>query len=143
MKAIDPPIIITQVFDQSISDVWDAITQLDAMRQWFFANIPEFKPELNFETRFLITNEGRQFTHVWKIIDVIPFQRITYHWSYPEYSGSAKVTFELNQQDHKTTLTLTNTILNDFPQDIPEFKRESCIGGWNYFIKQQLPLFFR
>jgi len=67
MKATDSPIIVTQTFDQSIQKVWDAITQLDSMRQWFFENIPEFKPELNFETRFLIINEGRQFTHISKI----------------------------------------------------------------------------
>jgi hypothetical protein len=33
---------------------------------------------------------------------------------------------------------LTVEVLEDFPDDIPEFRRESCIGGWNYFINHRL-----
>ena len=143
MKVTDPPVVVTQTFNRSIHDVWNAITQLDPMQQWFFNQIPDFNPILHFETQFVITNEGRQFTHVWKIIEVIPAKRITYHWSYLEYSGSATVNFELQEGDQKTTLTVTNTILEDFPQDIPEFKQESCIGGWTYLIKQQLVSFLK
>ena len=141
MKATDSPVIVSQLFDQSIPEVWHAITQLDAMQQWFFDCIPDFKAGIGFKTQFTITNEGRHFTHLWHIIDVIPLQKITYHWSYIEYPGSGHVIFELNEQDEQTLLTLTNTTLEDFPQDLPEFKRESAIGGWNYFIKQQLPAF--
>jgi len=35
-------------------------------------------------------------------------------------------------------LTLTTQITEDFDDSIPEFKRESCIGGWNYFLKERL-----
>jgi hypothetical protein len=33
---------------------------------------------------------------------------------------------------------LTNIITEDYPSDVPEFKRESCIGGWNYFLGEML-----
>ena len=29
-------------------------------------------------------------------------------------------------------------IVESFPQDIPEFSRMSCLGGWTYFINQSL-----
>lgn len=36
-------IIIEQSYNSSIKNVWDAITKVDQMRQWFFENI-EFRP---------------------------------------------------------------------------------------------------
>jgi len=29
-------------------------------------------------------------------------------------------------------------VLEDFPQDIPEFKRESGLAGWTYLILESL-----
>lgn len=29
-------------------------------------------------------------------------------------------------------------VLESFPQNTPEFKRESCVGRWGYFIKHRL-----
>jgi hypothetical protein len=40
-----------------------------------------------------------------------------------------------------TQFTVTTKVIEDFPNDIPEFARESCIGGWNYFIKERLDKF--
>jgi len=33
---------------------------------------------------------------------------------------------------------LSTEISESFPLDIPEFKRESCVEGWTYFIKKRL-----
>jgi len=38
----------------------------------------------------------------------------------------------------KNTVVLSTEVLEDYPDDIPEFKRESGLGGWNYFIKDRL-----
>jgi hypothetical protein len=40
-----------------------------------------------------------------------------------------------------TKLRLTAQVLEDFPEDIPEFKRESGVEGWTYFIKKSLKEF--
>jgi hypothetical protein len=29
-------------------------------------------------------------------------------------------------------------VVEDFPDDIPEFDRESCQSGWNYLISESL-----
>jgi hypothetical protein len=44
----------------------------------------------------------------------------------------------LTQDNNLTKLTLSVEVQEDFPESIPEFKRESCIGGWNYFINNRL-----
>ena len=63
---------------------------------------------------------------------------IEYNWKYRGYEGDAYVTFKLTPEENATLLKLTNIVVEDFQDDIPEFKRESCIGGWNYFIKERL-----
>ena len=141
MKTTEPPVVVSQSFSHSRETVWKTITQPELMRQWFFDNIPDFKTEVGFETQFLISNEGRNFTHQWKITEVIPQQKIVYSWSYPEYLGHAYVHFELTGHGQETVLTVTNIVTEDFPDHIPEFKWESCQGGWTYFIKEQLPNF--
>jgi hypothetical protein len=35
-------------------------------------------------------------------------------------------------------LRLTHFVEEDFPDDIPEFSRESGLQGWTYFIKEKL-----
>jgi len=138
----DNPIIVEQVFNATPSEVWKAITNVVEMRRWFFDNIPDFKPEIGFETSFNVSNGERNFLHQWKIIDVVPLKRIVYDWTYKEYPSSrGEVKFELQEDNGQTKLTLTNIGLESFPQDLPEFQRESCIGGWNYFINQNLKEF--
>ncbi|MFH1699860.1 MAG: SRPBCC domain-containing protein [Candidatus Zixiibacteriota bacterium] len=138
MKKNDEPIIIEQIFDAAIDKVWGAITEIDQMRQWFFDNIPEFKSELGFKTQFNVVSGERNFLHKWKITEVVPFEKITINWKFDVYPGEAFVIFELSKQNGSTRLTLTNTVIEDFPDDIPEFTRESCIAGWEFFIQNNL-----
>ncbi len=60
------------------------------------------------------------------------------NWRYKEYSGDPFVTFELFENENYVQLRLVAEIIRSFPSDIPEFTRESCIGGWEYFIKSSL-----
>jgi uncharacterized protein YndB with AHSA1/START domain len=138
MKKTDDPIIIEQVFTISKDILWKVITKQEHMIQWFFENISEFKAEIGFQTQFTIENEGRVFPHHWKIIEVIPFEKITYNWKYEGYKGDSNVSFELIDENGGTKLVLTTIILEDFQENIPEFTREACIGGWEYFIQNQL-----
>lgn len=141
MKSTDPPVIVEQTFDSTPEQVWRAITELDQMTQWFFENIPDFKPKLNFETRFIVDSGDRLFPHIWKITEVIPLQKITYNWKYEGYEGDSFVTFQLTETGGKTKIRLTCDVVESFSDAIPEFRRESCIAGWNYFIGRNLTEF--
>ena len=141
MKKTDEPIVVEQTFNASIETVWKAITDIDLMRQWYFENIPSFEPEVGFETQFDVQSESRNFLHLWTVTDVDPPQKIAYRWRYEEYPGDSIVTFQLSEVDGATRLTLTVHVLEDFPDDIPEFRRESCMEGWHYFIGKRLKAF--
>ncbi|MCH7401859.1 SRPBCC domain-containing protein [Belliella kenyensis] len=138
MKKSEQAIVVEQVFDVSVLELWKAITELDQMKKWFFVNIETFEEVLGFETRFVVENKGRIFPHLWKITEVDPFRKITYNWKYEGYKGDSDVTFELFGSGEQSKLTLTHTVLEDFSDEIPEFSRESCEAGWTYFIKQSL-----
>ncbi len=138
MKTTEQPVIVQQLFNTSEETVWAAITELPQMKKWFFENIPDFQTEIGFSTRFVIRNGDRVFPHLWTITEVIPLKKISYEWKYEGYSGDSLVTFELIGQKEKTRLILTHRVLESFPDDIPEFSRKSCIGGWEYFINLRL-----
>ncbi|NOU16606.1 MAG: SRPBCC domain-containing protein [Bacteroidales bacterium] len=138
MNQISKPIVVEQEFNSSVGKVWNAITKLEEMKQWFFDNIPAFEPVVGFETEFSVQSEGRNFQHLWRILEVEPNKKIKYYWRYKEHKGEGFVTFELFESKENTKLRVTNEGLDSFPQDIPEFKRESCQAGWEFFIKERL-----
>ena len=141
MRNIDKPIIVDQTFNTSIDTVWKSITEIDQMRQWYFENIPSFKPEVGFETQFNLQSQERNFLHMWKVTEVVPKKMITYNWKYENYPGNSFVVFELFKENNMTKLRLTHQVLESFPEDIPEFLRESGVEGWTFFIKKSLKEF--
>ena len=143
MKKSDKPVIVEQEFNTSIEDLWTAITHPDHMREWFFENIPAFEAKEGFSTHFNVQTQDRDFLHLWEITELIPGKKIRYNWKYGGYPGDSFVTFELFEREDKTLLRLTHDVTEDFPEDIPEFSRESCLNGWNYFIKESLDSYMK
>lgn len=138
MDERNQPIIVEQSFNTSIEDVWKAITELDQMKQWFFEDIESFRPEVGFETHFNVQSGGRDFMHLWKLTEVVANKKIVYSWKYRDYPGDFIVTFELFEHENQTMLRLTAEVKESFPKGIPEFKRESGVAGWEYFIGKSL-----
>lgn len=138
MKITEPPIIIEEQFDASAEKLWNAITQIDEMKKWFFKNIDHFKPEVGAKSEFMVKSNGRIFTHLWEITEVVPFKKITLNWKYKEYPGDSFVRFEIVDNKTSTKLKLSTIVTSDFPDYIDEFSRESCMAGWIYFISESL-----
>ena len=138
MKKNDDPIIVEQSFDATMETVWSAITEADQMRKWYFDAIPEFQPVVGFQTQFNIKNQERNFLHMWEVTEVNPGKKITYEWKFKGYPGEFFTVFELFPKGGGTKLRLNAVVTEDFPEDIPEFTRESGIAGWKYFILQSL-----
>lgn len=138
MNSFDDPIVITQTFEAPITNVWNALTVHSEMVQWYFSNIPSFDPTEGFETAFTVQTEERVFPHTWKITEVIPMKKIAYEWKFEGYIGSGISIFELSSNENQTILDFTFITTKKFPDNIPEFKRESGVQGWNYFIKERL-----
>ena len=138
MKKSDPVIIVEQVLEAPLADIWTFITEKRHMCQWFFSDIPSFDACKGFQTKFNVTSGKRVFPHVWEILEVIEYKKIVYSWSYDGYKGDSKVYFELFPEGKITRLKVSMEVLENFSDDIPEFRRESCEGGWKYFINDSL-----
>ncbi|MCS7470563.1 SRPBCC domain-containing protein [Stieleria sp. ICT_E10.1] len=132
------PIVVEHSYDVPKSTVWKAITEREQMVNWFFDNLPEFRAEPGFETQFDTDSGRRVFRHLWKITEVIPGQIIVYDWRYEGISGTGKVTFEVFEEGEGSRLRVTNEGIESFPNEMPEFTRESCEDGWTYLLQTSL-----
>lgn len=132
------PIEVEQAYDASVAKVWDAITDQKQMREWYFDAIANFEPVIGFETQFVVNCEGQDFSHHWKVTEVIPLARISYAWRYGGYQGDSVVTWDLAETPSGSKLKLTHLGIETFPQDNPIFSRESGQAGWEYFLRTSL-----
>ena len=132
---------VKQDVSLSKETLWKAITDNSHMRKWYFENIPDFKAELGFKTSFKVYSSGKLFTHIWQITDVQPLKKLSYSWQYKEYQGKATIHFIIEETPNGVQLEVLTENFSSFPKDIAEFKYESCLAGWNYFIKERLPAY--
>ena len=135
------PLIMERTYRAPIEKVWKAITDRDQMKQWYF-EFEEFKPEKGFKGQFRGGDDCVEFLHEIEILECDPPHKLSYSWVYTDYEGYSMLTWELfKEAENKTRLKLTHDGLESFPQDNPNFKRESFNGGWTYFVNEALPKF--
>ena len=142
MLKSDPPIIVEQELQAPVTKIWSALTELKEMKKWYFDILEDFKAEVGFKTNFDITHQGRLFPHYWEVTEVVPEQKIVVRWYFKGYEGSSNVIFEILPGENNNLVRLTAVATEDHPQDIPEFRRESGVGGWNFFVKERLKDYF-
>lgn len=138
MKISDTPIITKFTYNTSVPKLWNAISNHDNMKQWYFEILEDFVAEVGFKTSFQVSVEDRTYTHNWEVTDVIPLEMIQYTWTFDEYDGSSYTRFEISEKDSLVELTLTEVVTKDYPSGIPEFEPESSKAGWQYFLNQRL-----
>ena len=132
------PFIIERTFNVPVEKVWNAISNKDEMKQWYF-DLPEFKAEVGFEFHFSGGHEeGIQYLHLCKVTEVERNKKLTYSWRYDGYEGNAFVTFELFSEGNSTRLKLTHAGLETFPQTIPDLAAKNFAAGWTQIIGTSL-----
>lgn len=135
------PFTIERVYNAPVEKVWKAITDRDQMKEWYF-DIAEFKPEKGFEFQFTGQgHKGEQYLHLCKITDVVPGKKLAYSWTYEGLQGYSVVTFELFDEGPATRLKLTHEGLETFPENNPDFAKESFMEGWTHIIGKSLQEF--
>ena len=134
-------LVIERTYEASIERVWEALTNKDQMKHWYF-EIADFKAEVGFEFQFSAGSEGRTYLHKCKVVEANPITKVAYTWSYDGHVGQSLVTFELFSEDkNKTRLKLTHSDLDTFPQDEPDFSQESFNEGWESILGKSLRKF--
>lgn len=127
------PIIVERIFDAPVSKVWQAITDKNEMKNWYF-DLEEFKAEVGFKFEFSAGEPGKQYLHLCEVTEVIPDKKLTYSWRYDAYPGNSFVTFELLEKGEKTLLKLTHRGVETLAEGGPDFARNNFQTGWNDIV---------
>ena len=134
------PFVIERTYNAPVEKVWQAITDKEQMKQWYF-DMPAFMPEVGAEFSFSGGTEEHSYLHLCKITEVIPYKKLAYSWRYDGYEGNSIVTFELFDEGGITRLRLTHEGLETFPSNNPDFAKENFAQGWTYITGTSLPSF--
>ena len=110
------PIIMERTYQAPVEKVWQAITDKEQMKQWYF-DMPAFQPEVGNEFTFIGENEGTTYIHLCKVTEVIPNKKLSYTWRYEGAEGESHLTFELFEEGEETRVKLTHEGLETFPQN--------------------------
>jgi len=132
-------VVVERTYNAPVKSVWEAITNIEKMQQWYFPMLEEFEPEVGFETRFDVTTPDKVYGHIWKIKEVIPFKKISYEWKFGGYPGDSVVSWELFPDGEGTRLVLTHTGVETFRVDLhPDLAINNFVAGWTDFIGTKL-----
>jgi len=138
----DTAVVLERIFNSPVEKVWKAITDINEMKQWYFPQLETFQPEKDFETKFNVHHEGKDYLHIWKITDVVPMKKISLEWKYAGYPGNSLVSFELFPEGNKTRLVLTHEGIESFmPAKYPELGKKNFTEGWTAFMDKELKEF--
>jgi uncharacterized protein YndB with AHSA1/START domain len=127
---------IERTFNAPLAEVWNAITDKDAMKKWYF-DLDDFKAEPGFKFSFPGGDEN-QYIHLCEVIEVIDEQKLSYSWRYEGLPGDTTVTFELFDDNGKTRLKLTHAGIETFKANGKDFAIESFTTGWTQILSTNL-----
>lgn len=134
------PIVIERTFDAPASKIWQAITDPEQMKKWYF-DLPGFQAEVGYKFQFEGGPPERSYLHLCEVTEVVPGERLTYSWRYDGYEGNSFVTFALTPEGQKTRLKLTHTGLETFPKSNPDLAPHNFREGWTDIIENSLKKF--
>jgi uncharacterized protein YndB with AHSA1/START domain len=135
------PFVIERSFAATMEEVWQAITDKDQMKEWYF-DLAEFKAEPGFEFSFYGGDENNQWLHLCRVTEVVPARKLVYGWRYEGFPGQSYVSFELFPEGEGTRLKLTHEGLESFQgEKHPGLKKENFAAGWTDIIGRSLKAF--
>jgi uncharacterized protein YndB with AHSA1/START domain len=132
---MNSPLVKEYLYNVPMEKVWEAITDTDKMRIWYFPQLKQFKPVVGFKFQF--DDPGAKYQKEWIVTKVIPGKTLARSWSYKGYPVSSEVVFDLSAVGNNTKLNVTQTGIGSFP-DHPHFKRERFEWGLDSLLGQNL-----
>ena len=135
--SLHPRITVQEEFDVPPSLLWEYLTQLTHLQEWFFSELKAFEAVRGFCASFPFHYNNKTFTRQWTVREVISRGKLCLGWQYKEYPGDSNAEFSLYSSPKGCILKLTATILIPFPA-MEEFSRESMKIGWTDLIQLRL-----
>ncbi len=116
-------------------NVWEAISKKENFSKWNM-EMGDFKPEVGHEFKFILGPDDRKYTHLCKVLEVIPNEKLSYTWKYEGYDGDSTVTFQLFSvsEGKNTRVRITHEGIDTFPQENPDFAKGNFKEGWTYTL---------
>lgn len=132
---IGNPLTITKEYKCTVKELWYAISNPAALKDWFF-EVKNFELEHDHVFEFY----AGEYLHVSQIKEIYLYHKLAYTWNYPMYEGESLVTFTINpiNDEEKTQLILTHEGIASFPVDDPNFSRNSFEAGWEELLEISL-----
>jgi uncharacterized protein YndB with AHSA1/START domain len=123
------------IISKPVEKVWNALTRPEEMKNWYF-NITNFEAKegeiFDFIVSFSDEDGEHNFRHLFKIMKVIPREKLQHTWEHPGHSGgSSTLTWELIPKGETTTIVLTHEGVESFLDEGSKyFTKESYTAGW-------------
>ncbi len=131
-------IVLTHLFNKSISEVWAALTDTNKLKKWYFP-VKNFELEVGKTFSFYESEEGTRFFHSCTFLQIVPEKILEHTWTHPNDSaGSSILKWELESIGDKTKVTLTHSGAENFADAGPDFSVSNFEMGWNAFLKTML-----
>lgn len=125
-------VIVERVLNAPAALVWNAITQVEEMRQWYFG-LEDFRAEVGFKFDFTAGADDVQYKHLCEVTEVVIGKRLAYSWKYDGYPGNSLVSWELEAKGNQTVLRIIHTGLESFAANGVNFSPASFTSGWTHF----------
>ncbi len=128
-------------YDVPVENVWKAITDPEAMKQWYF-DLPSFTSMIASSTELEKIEEIDTFyLDKCMAIEKIEGEKISYTWKYEVYPGNSLVTFELSGKGKKTKLRFSHEGLETYPVSNPDIARDNIYSSWRYMLETAIKVF--
>lgn len=126
------------VFESTKEKVWDAITNPQTMKIWYFA-ISDFNLAIGNQFSFY-ESDRKEYLHTGEIIKVEQNKILQHTWNHPEQSkGSSTVTWTIAEiENNKVEVTLTHEGVESFADAGPNFTPANYQMGWDALVKTNL-----
>src|SRR5690606_8291397 len=74
------PVVVEKTYDAPVRRVWEALTNKEQMKQWYF-DVDDFRAEEGFSFRFAGQGrKGEHYVHICTVTKVVPGKVLQYSW---------------------------------------------------------------
>lgn len=131
------PIRVEQFIQAPPEKVWQALTDKNQMKEWYF-DIADFELKEGAVFNFY-EGEKKEYHHRGTVLEVVPNRKFKHTWTHPSHSkGSSDLTWELIPEGEGTRVKLTHEGLENFADAGPAFARENYAMGWDAIVHSNL-----
>ncbi|MBC3845410.1 SRPBCC domain-containing protein [Winogradskyella echinorum] len=119
-----------KVFNHSIDQIWNAITNAEEISAWFLK--ADFKAEVGYKYVFN-SSEKNCSAIIGEVLEANPYT-LTYTWIVKDTPAITKVTWKLENLGNATKLYLEHSGIENYVGDTAIAMFESFNGGWDNCI---------